>query len=66
MQKEGLTFLNFMNVKEMKEHIKKNLKDEELYILAKLNMAKEMAEELAGIDEIKSFNFDVQQGENYT
>ena len=65
MEKEGLTFLNFMNVKEMKEHIKENLKGEEIHILAKLNMAKEMAEELAGIDEIKSFNFDVQQGEKY-
>ena len=66
MEKEGLTFLSFINVKEMKEHIKKNLKGEELYILAKLNMAKEMAEELAGIDEIKSFNFDAQKEEKYT
>ena len=54
-----------MNVKEMKEHIKENLKGEEVHILAKLNMAKEMAEELAGIDEIIYFNFDVQQGEKY-
>ena len=68
VEKEGLSFLTFKEVKTMKEYIKEKLKGEEVHILAKQMMVKEMAEQLIDVDEIKTFSFDIEnpQSSNQT